>query len=309
MSSRSCPTRTSAPDTTSSSTRSASRQPGSSRAATVKWCTPRSAPATAASGCTPPRVVSPRRVFQVPRPAGSSSTSPTSTRTSITRSSAGAHDPPRTDRRGLRPARVRRPRSRGPQLVHRHAVQRACGLVAVVVSPSRRRTTFRAMSSTAGSSRRTKFALAARMTPFSSKVSASGSSSAGSSCRSTAAMANCADRGREPVLERGDPFFDRSRTGTHLEDRAGEEATAGERAPREVVEERVAHGHELSESGRSGERGLDDLGSEDPTGFVDGGELQLLLRAEVGVDPALAHVERAGQVADREALEAVDGRE
>ena len=198
--------------------------------------------------------------------------------------SAGAHDPPRTDRRGLRPARVRRARSRGPQLVHRHAVQRACGVVAVVVSPSRRRTTFRAMSSTAGSSRRTKLALAARMMPFSSKVSASGSSSAGSSCCSSAVTANWRIECREPVLERGDPFLDRSRTGAHLEDRAGEEATAGERAPREVVEERVAHRDELSESGRSGERRLDDLGLEDPTGFVDGGELQLLLRAEVGVD-------------------------
>ena len=40
-----------------------------------------------------------------------------------------------------------------------------------------------------------------------------------------------------------------------------------------------------------------------------GGQLEVLLRAEVGVDAALAHVERAGEVADREALEAVDGGE
>ena len=44
-------------------------------------------------------------------------------------------------------------------------------------------------------------------------------------------------------------------------------------------------------------------------GFVHGGELEILLRAEVGVDAALAHVERAGEVADREAFEAVDGGE
>ena len=104
-------------------------------------------------------------------------------------------------------------------------------------------------------------------------------------------------------------FFDRSGAGAHLQDGAGEEAAAGERAPREVVEERVAHGDELRESRCGGERGFDDLGVEDPSGFVDGGELQLLLRAEVGVDAALAHVERAGEVADREAFESVDGRE
>ena len=147
------------------------------------------------------------------------------------------------------------------------------------------------------------------MMPFSSNVSASGSSSAGSSCCSSAVTTNWRIERREPVLERGDLFFDRSRAGAHLEDGAGEEAAAGERAPREVVEERVAHGDELSESGRGGERGFDDLGLEDPSGFVDGGELEILLRAEVGVDAALAHVERAGEVADREALEAVEGRE
>ena len=56
----------------------------------------------------------------------------------------------------------------------------------VVVMPSRRRTTVLAMSSAAGSWRRTKLELAARMMPLSSKVSASGSSSAESSCCSSA---------------------------------------------------------------------------------------------------------------------------
>ena len=59
-----------------------------------------------------------------------------------------------------------------------------------------------------------------------------------------------ADQRREPALERGDPFLDRSGARAHLEDGAGEEAAAGERAPREVVEERVAHRDELRESRR-----------------------------------------------------------
>jgi hypothetical protein len=37
--------------------------------------------------------------------------------------------------------------------------------------------------------------------------------------------------------------------------------------------------------------------------------LEILFRSEVGVDAALAHVERAGEVADREAFESVEGRE
>ena len=151
--------------------------------------------------------------------------------------------------------------------------------------------------------------LAARMMPFSSKVSASGSSSAGSSCRSSAVTTNWRISAVNPPWNAAISFLDRSRTGAHLQDGAGEEAAARERAPHEVVEERVAHGDELRESRRGGERRFDDLGVEDPSRFVDGRELELLLRAEVGVDAALAHVERAGEVADREALEPVDGRE
>ena len=175
--------------------------------------------------------------------------------------------------------------------------------------PSRRRTTLLAISSVAGSSRRTKLLLAARMMPFSSKVSASGSSSAGSSCCSSAVTTNWRISAVSPALKRGDLFLDRSRAGAHLQDRPGEEAAAWERAPQEVVEEGVAHRDELSDSRRGGEGRFDDLGLEDPSRFVDGGELELLFRAEVGVDAALAHVERAGEVADREALESVDGGE
>ena len=108
------------------------------------------------------------------------------------------------------------------------------------------------------------------------------------------------------VLERGDLFLDGSGAGAHLEDGSGEEAAAGERPPCEVVEERVAHGDELSEPRRGAECGFDDLGVEDPTCFVDGRQLEILLRAEVGVDAALAHVQGVGEVADREPFEAVE---
>ena len=113
----------------------------------------------------------------------------------------------------------------------------------------------------------------------------------------------------EPVLEGGDLLLDRPRPGAHLEHGAGEEASARERPPGEVVEERVADRDELTEPGRSAEGGVDDLGLEDPSCLVDGRQLQVLLRAEVGVDPALAHVEGVGEVADREPLEAVDRRQ
>ena len=62
-------------------------------------------------------------------------------------------------------------------------------------------------------------------------------------------------------------------------------------------------------SRRGGNGRFDDLGFEDSSGFVDGGELEILLGAEVGVHAALAHVERAGEVADRETFEPVDGGE
>ena len=118
-----------------------------------------------------------------------------------------------------------------------------------------------------------------------------------------------ADQRGEPGLKRGDSFLDRSRAGAHLQDSPGEEAATWERAAHEVVEEGVAHRDELRDSGRGGEGRFDDLGLEDPSRFVHGGELELLFRAEVGVDAALAHVERAREVSDRETFESVEGGE
>ncbi len=47
----------------------------------------------------------------------------------------------------------------------------------------------------------------------------------------------------------------------------------------------------MSESRRGDERGFDDLGLEDPSRLLDGGELEILLGTEVGVDAALASIE------------------
>ena len=54
-------------------------------------------------------------------------------------------------------------------------------------------------------------------------------------------------------------------------------------------------------------RGRDDLGGEHVFGGADRCELQLLLGVEMGVEPALAHPDFAGEAADREALETLKG--
>ena len=152
-------------------------------------------------------------------------------------------------------------------------------------------------------------AFAARMMPFSSNVSAAGSSWSGSSFCSSAVTTNCRISAVESALERRDLIFDRARAGPHLQDGPREEASAWERVSREVVEEGVTDRDELREPGRRGKRRFDDLGVEDSPRFVHGRELELLLRTEVCVDAALAHAQGVGQVADRQAFEAVDRRQ
>ena len=74
-----------------------------------------------------------------------------------------------------------------------------------------------------------------------------------------------------------------------------------------MIEERLAHRHQLAQAGRGGEGGLDDLVGEDPARLVHGGQLEFLLGAEVGVQAALAHADRRRQVPDRQALQPVHG--
>ena len=147
------------------------------------------------------------------------------------------------------------------------------------------------------------------MMPLSSKVSASASSSAGKLVLFERRGDGVADQRDERILKRGDGLPDGSRPCAHLEDRAGEEAPTRERAPHQVVEERVAQRDQLRATRFGGESGVDDLDLEDASGLVHGRELQLLLRPEVGVEPALAHVQRGREVADREPFESLDRRE
>ena len=116
-----------------------------------------------------------------------------------------------------------------------------------------------------------------------------------------------ADQCREAALECRDPFLDGSWPGPHLQDGPGEETPAGKRPARKMVEVGVAHGEQLTEPRLGSERRRDDLGSEDPLGFVHGRELEVLLGAEVGVDAALAHAQTGREIADREPVETVDG--
>ena len=149
--------------------------------------------------------------------------------------------------------------------------------------------------------------LAARMMPFSSNVERVGILAGGEFVPFLCRDDELTDQRCEPALERGDSFLDRPGARAHLEEGTSEEAATWKRAPPEVVEEGVAECDQLRHSWRGGERRCDDLGIEDLLRFVHGGELEVLLRAEVGVDPALAHVERSGEVADRQAFETVNG--
>ena len=147
------------------------------------------------------------------------------------------------------------------------------------------------------------------MMPFSSNVRASGSSWSGSSCCSSAVATNWRISAVNPLWNAaissltGPGRVPISRT-----------APAKKQPPGNVCRARWSKkasqtATSCAQPGRGGQRRFDDLGVEDPPGFVHGGELELLLRAEVGVDAALAHAEGAGEVADRQAFEAVDRRE
>jgi hypothetical protein len=77
--------------------------------------------------------------------------------------------------------------------------------------------------------------------------------------------------------------------------------------PLQIIEERLAHCHELGQAGGSRESRLCDFLVEDPFCLLHRGQLEFLLGAEVRVQAALAHPDRRGQVPDRQALQTVDG--
>ena len=116
--------------------------------------------------------------------------------------------------------------------------------------------------------------------------------------------------GPEPASEEGgDLFFDRTRVGVELGCGRDEEAAAGEDAAFEVAEEGFAERFEAGEGRSTASVGRDHVVAEDLGRGLDGGELQLLLGAEVGVEAALAHADVLGEAPDRESLEPFDGRE
>ena len=165
----------------------------------------------------------------------------------------------------------------------------------------------RPVSGPAGSSCRTKLVSAASMIPYSSKASRSGSSRAGSSCCSSAVTA----KPRTSATNSDCKAATRSLTGPGRVPISSAAATKkqppGKYAALQVVEERLAHRHQLGQARRSRQGGLRDFFGEDPAGLLHGGQLEFLLGAEVRVQAALAHADRRGQVPDRQALQPVDG--
>ena len=87
----------------------------------------------------------------------------------------------------------------------------------------------------------------------------------------------------------------------------GEEAAAGEHLALGVVDHVVAQGPDARKSLRRLAGGIDDLLAKERCGVVDGGQLQLLLRAKVGEETALAQPVRLGEPADGQRLEALLG--
>src|SRR6266571_4748472 len=100
------------------------------------------------------------------------------------------------------------------------------------------------------------------------------------------------DQRHELRLERGDQFLDRARAGAHLQRGAGHKAASRESTALQVIEERLAHRGQLSQTGGSREGGLHHFFLENPARFRHGGQLEFLLGAEVRVQAALAHANR-----------------
>ena len=95
----------------------------------------------------------------------------------------------------------------------------------------------------------------------------------------------------------------------HLDHRGGEEAAAGEDPPFQVVEESIHERDDRRSAGSGLERRMDHLPVERHPGRLDDGELERLLGAEVGIQPALAHAEVIGEAADGQAIESLDSRQ
>ena len=118
---------------------------------------------------------------------------------------------------------------------------------------------------------------------------------------------NCRLELSEPLFRQlnGEVAY-RTGMGIHLGGDRGEEATAGEDALFDVPQEVLGEPAQPLEP-VGGSRGrLDHLLGEEGARRLDRGELELLLGAEVGEEPALAHPDGVRQSADRKPADALD---
>ena len=194
------------------------------------------------------------------------------------------------------------PQSRG-------SVARTARVSAAPASESRRSSERRAQVERVGCWLTTNRAFAISRNASSSNASCSGSSAgsiAPSDCASLVAPTSSPNHSsvNRIALSRTGP-----RMRVHLGRDGGEEAAAGEHALLDVHEKPLVEPAKPFDPRRRGERGVDHLGDEHRAGRLDGRELELLLRAEVGEEPALAHPDRVGQPADREPGDPLDRRQ
>jgi hypothetical protein len=112
-----------------------------------------------------------------------------------------------------------------------------------------------------------------------------------------------------PSLLGGNSVVHRAAAGTNLGRGGDKEATAREDPVFDVREERVAGGEQAPNAARRGQAGADDVVDERDAGGLDGSELEVLFGVEVGIEAALAQAGGAGELADGQALETLDGGE
>jgi hypothetical protein len=111
------------------------------------------------------------------------------------------------------------------------------------------------------------------------------------------------------VQEGDETVANRARLHVDLGQRRREEAAAGERLDLEVAEVAVDEPAQPLEPVRRIGRRLEHLRGEERARGLDGGELQLLLGAEVGEKTALTHPDRVGEPGDREPAKTLNCRE
>lgn len=116
------------------------------------------------------------------------------------------------------------------------------------------------------------------------------------------------------AVEDGDPFAhdggdaiaDGAAAAVEFERGGGEETAAGEELLLDVREPAVEQIPQTRQALRRGERGARDLINKNLASGLDGGELEVFFRTEVGEKAALAHAEFFSEAADGETLETFD---